>query len=326
MLNTATPTIGLSYSDIGTGVDTSTLVINANGAVLNVGCTFGAASASCTPTTPLAGGATTLSATIKDFAGNISHKATVSFTIGINQPPVAVDDTATTTAGTPVNVSVLTNDSDPDGDALTVTSFTQGANGTVTFVANVATYTPAAGLTGNDSFTYTISDGHGGSATATVNVSVSPTGPTITSFNPTNGTVGATVAIQGTAFDPAPGKTIVKFNGVGAVVTSLSQTSIQTAVPLGATTGRITVEPPNGTATSTDDFVVQLQQDFALAVSPTAGAVLQGASTSYTVDLTSTGLEPFTGLATLTLAIGRHRDAQPVYIDRRPAGHAYGHG
>jgi subtilisin len=91
---------------------------------------------------------------------------------GGNNPPVAVDDSATTDQGVAVTVNVLANDSDPDGDPLTVTAVSQPANGSVTFTATDVTYTPAANFYGNDSFGYTISDGNGGSASATVAVTV----------------------------------------------------------------------------------------------------------------------------------------------------------
>jgi hypothetical protein len=71
-------------------------------------------------------------------------------------------------------VDVLTNDSDADGDTLTVSANSQGAHGTVTCAAGSCTYTPAAGFSGSDSFTYTVSDGNGGTDTATVNVTVTP--------------------------------------------------------------------------------------------------------------------------------------------------------
>jgi hypothetical protein len=69
---------------------------------------------------------------------------------------------------------VLANDSfAPDtGETLTVTAVTQGSNGSVTFTATGVSYTPNANFFGSDSFTYTISDGNGGSDTATVNVTV----------------------------------------------------------------------------------------------------------------------------------------------------------
>ena len=67
-------------------------------------------------------------------------------------------------------VDALANDTDVDGDTLTVVAFTQGRHGSVTY--NAATlsfrYTPDKGFRGTDTFAYTISDGHGGTATAIV--------------------------------------------------------------------------------------------------------------------------------------------------------------
>jgi subtilisin family serine protease len=72
-------------------------------------------------------------------------------------PPTAVADTATTFENTAVRIDVLANDTDPDGDRLTLTGFRQPSHGTV--LANTdgtLQYTPAAGFVGTDSFTYTI--------------------------------------------------------------------------------------------------------------------------------------------------------------------------
>jgi IPT/TIG domain len=77
--------------------------------------------------------------------------------------------------------------------------------------------------------------------------------PTITSFSPTSGPVGAKVTINGTNFT---GATSVKFNGVTATFVVNSATKITATVPTGATTGRITVTTAGGTATSTSDFTV----------------------------------------------------------------------
>ena len=92
-----------------------------------------------------------------------------------NDPPVAVDDSDTTPADTPVTIDVLDNDYDTDGDTLTVDSVTQGTNGTVTNNGNYVTYNPKDYFTGIDSFTYTISDDNGGIDTATVTVTVTRT-------------------------------------------------------------------------------------------------------------------------------------------------------
>ena len=64
---------------------------------------------------------------------------------------------------------MLANDSDLDGDTLSVTSVSTPAHGSaVVNAAGTITYTPAANYNGPDSFTYTVGDGHGGTATATV--------------------------------------------------------------------------------------------------------------------------------------------------------------
>jgi hypothetical protein len=91
-----------------------------------------------------------------------------------NHAPVATSDFATTFEDTPVTINVLSNDSDQDGDALAVVSVTQGANGVVvTNGSSTVKYSPAANFFGADSFTYTVSDSVGGSATGVVSVTVS---------------------------------------------------------------------------------------------------------------------------------------------------------
>jgi VCBS repeat-containing protein len=90
-----------------------------------------------------------------------------------NHAPVAHDDNATVNEDSTNNIiDVLANDTDSDGDTLTITGVTQGTNGSVTNNATDVSYTPAPLFFGSDAFTYTISDGHGGNATATVHVTV----------------------------------------------------------------------------------------------------------------------------------------------------------
>ncbi len=103
--------------------------------------------------------------------GSASATVTVTVNAALNAPPVAVDDSSTTAPGTPVTIPVLANDSDPDGDTLTVVAATQGAKGTVAVNADgTITYTPGRKAKGSDSFTYTIEDGTGNAASATVSV------------------------------------------------------------------------------------------------------------------------------------------------------------
>lgn len=90
----------------------------------------------------------------------------------VNRAPLAVNDSATVDRNAAaVSIAVLSNDSDPDGDALTITASTAPANGTATISGSSVLYTPRAGFTGSDSFSYTISDG-ALTATATVNITV----------------------------------------------------------------------------------------------------------------------------------------------------------
>lgn len=91
----------------------------------------------------------------------------------LNDPPVAMSNNAITEKDTSVVIDVLGNDSDPDvGDMLTVGSVTQGTNGSVANFGSYVTYTPTTGFNGTDSFGYTVSDGNGGTDTATVSVTV----------------------------------------------------------------------------------------------------------------------------------------------------------
>jgi hypothetical protein len=113
--------------------------------------------------------------TISDGRGGTAG-AVVGITVSpVNDAPAAVPDAAATNEDTPLTVSPLLNDSDPDGDTLSVASFTQAAHGTVAGGAGgKLTYTPAANYNGPDSFSYTISDGQGGTANGIVNVTVLP--------------------------------------------------------------------------------------------------------------------------------------------------------
>ena len=103
-----------------------------------------------------------------------SAPATVTVTVGsVNHNPVAVDDSATTPQDTPVTIDVLANDTDADQDTLSIESTTTPSNGLVVVNPdNSITYTPNTGFLGSDSFTYGIVDGHGGSASAIVSITV----------------------------------------------------------------------------------------------------------------------------------------------------------
>jgi hypothetical protein len=77
--------------------------------------------------------------------------------------------------------------------------------------------------------------------------------PKITGFMPTSGPIGTVVTIHGSAFQ---GATSVAFNGVEASFSVMSYSKIRATVPVGATTGPITVTTPDGRSRSRTDYVV----------------------------------------------------------------------
>ena len=105
---------------------------------------------------------------IGETAGDDKTFATIA-----SQPPTAVDDAVTTAMNTALVIDVLTNDSDPDNDDLSITDVASPTDGTAVpdIASNTITYTPNSGFTGVDIFVYTVSDGTD-TANATVTITV----------------------------------------------------------------------------------------------------------------------------------------------------------
>jgi hypothetical protein len=111
--------------------------------------------------------------------GNDTAEVTVSF-VGVEPPnkaPAALNDTVRTDEDMAVTISVLANDSDEDGDTLTVAQVGTPEHGSVSDNGGeTVTYTPDPGFTGTDTFTYTVSDGNGETDSADVTVEVGDLG------------------------------------------------------------------------------------------------------------------------------------------------------
>ena len=123
-------------------------------------------------------GTATISVAVSDGV----NQTTGSFSLAVNavnDPPIATDDTVSTAEGASITFDLLANDSDLENDSLTVSAIgtpaygtvTDNLDGTITYTANV----DAAG-SGNviDSISYAVSDGQGGTATASIDIIIVP--------------------------------------------------------------------------------------------------------------------------------------------------------
>ena len=189
--------------------------------------------------------------TIKDTNGLVSAAATVSVTVtpATNQAPVAVSDTASVVAGGSVNVAVLSNDTDVEGniDVTSVVIVTQPANGTVgvNTQTGVVNYVHNGGLSTSDSFTYTLRDTQGAvsnSGTVSITILRRPVAndDVLTVQRGDDGTLNVI------ANDTAPSGTVAP-----ASVTIVTQPTRGTVTALG--NGQISYQH-DGTATTSDQF------------------------------------------------------------------------
>ncbi|MFC1548151.1 Ig-like domain-containing protein, partial [Candidatus Neomarinimicrobiota bacterium] len=111
-----------------------------------------------------------------DGKGGIDTAAVVVSVLPVNDTPIAEDDFAEVIEDTPGTISVLSNDSDIDGDSLIVVAVSDGAHGSCVISEGTEsiTYTPDIHFTGEDIFGYVLSDNHGGLDMATVGIIVLP--------------------------------------------------------------------------------------------------------------------------------------------------------
>lgn len=226
------------------------------------------------------------SVTVKSSAGGVdSEPVTVvgsAPVVGPNQDPVAENDSATTSAGVPVPIAVLANDSDPDGNTpLSVVGLTQPADGQGSTALSGSTqvvYTPPATLTTQlvTTFTYQVQDARGGQSTpATVTVSVAPNQAPVAA-NDTASAIGngTPVSIDVLANDSDP-----EGNTPLSIVNLSQPASGQGTV---ATDGiQVTYTPPSGvTANFSTSFTYQIRDSLgavsnvaSVTVAVTAAAV-----------------------------------------------------
>lgn len=118
-----------------------------------------------------------ISYTVTDPAGNTATSTVAVTVTPVNDAPVAAPDAITTPLDTPVTLDIVANDSDPDGDALTIVGTPTSVDGTVTVGPDgrSVTFTPTAGFVGTTVIDYTVTDPTGVTASSTLTVTVATT-------------------------------------------------------------------------------------------------------------------------------------------------------
>jgi hypothetical protein len=222
-LNPTSGLVGASVTITGTNF-TGATAVSFNGTAAS----FTVVNAT-TITTTVPGGATTGNVTVTTPGGTSNG---VNFTV---TPPAPTISSFTPGNG-PVGTGVTITGTNFTG--VTAVSFNgTAASFTVNSATSISTSVPATATTGTISVTTP-----GGTATSASSFLVTPV---ISSLNPASGLVGTSVTITGTTFT---GTTGVSFNGTAASFTVVNNTTITTNVPVGATTGNVTVTTPGGTS------------------------------------------------------------------------------
>lgn len=117
-------------------------------------------------------GTLTLGFYASDTSGGSSRGNLTIAVTPVNDAPVAAADYVATDAGEPLEIAALGNDSDLDGDALSLEDVGEPAHGSAVIEDGKIIYTPSDGYTGVDEFRYTAGDTSGATATATIKVGV----------------------------------------------------------------------------------------------------------------------------------------------------------
>jgi large repetitive protein len=180
---------------------------------------------------------------------------TVDLTVtAVNDAPTAGDDTAAVLLKKSVTISVLANDTDPEGNPFSIQSFTQPTKGTVRRSGNTFVYTSTGPLAGADSFTYTVVDSLGAAATATVQIAITdPVAPALTA-------VRARYGVAGLADLKSLGRIVLPWAGLTRFELGFSEDAIPTAAaltltgPAGAVPLTLAPVPAGGAKTAVWSF------------------------------------------------------------------------
>ncbi len=276
-----TPTIGpIGTSVTITGTNFSPIPTE------NVAKFFNNKTATVTASTPISITVTVPSGTttgkISVTTNCLTVTSTTDFTIGTSTFPTITSFTPTSgLIGTTVTITGTNFSTTPANNTVKFNGTTAVA--TASTATSITTTVPTGATTGKISVTI-----GGNTATSATDFTVNIPLPTITSFTPTSGPVGTTVTITGTNFNTTPANNTLKFNGTTAIVTASTGTSITTTVPLGATTGTITVTVAGNTATSATNFTVTSSPIITITTQPSDFIACIGQTATFTCAATGT--------------------------------------
>jgi VCBS repeat-containing protein len=273
---------------------------------------------------------------VSDGHGGTSNTVTVDVTVNpLNDWPLAADDKATVDEGGTTTIAVLTNDFDAEGDTLTPSMVDQPSHGTVTVNPDgTITYANNGDETTGDSFTYSVSDGHGGTSnTVTVFLTVNPvndaptadiaptdytarersnltlhgTGLSIGDVDAGGSTVTATLTVGEGILTLNVGSNSVTLGGNGTSSVTLSGTVVEINNLLaGANSGKIIYEDDSHTPVASTTLTLQVDDN-----GHTGAGGAQTASDSATITVTPVNDTPaVTVPGTLILA----EDSGPTAI------------
>ena len=254
-------------------------------------------------------GIATINYTISDGNGGTSSTTVTVTVTPLNDPPLAVDDSATTPVDHPIVIVVLANDSDPDGNPLTVTTATV-TDGQGTVVINpdgTIEFTPTTGFSGSVTIIYTISDGQGGTAMATVTVLVDAPPIATDDFASTTPDTAVLISVLLNDIDPEGlpltiiDATILASEGTLTIAGNQLQYTPPAGV-VGTVTGTYTIQDEAGniaTANVTITIAVAPQPELPIAVSDSATTVLQ---TPVIIDVLANDSDPAGGALTVITA------------------------
>jgi hypothetical protein len=222
------------------------------------------ASSYTTPATATTDNGSTFTVVVSNAAGSVTSNAAL---LTVSPASVAPSITSLNPTSGPVGSSVTITGANFGATQGTSTVRFNGTSAVPTSwsATSIVATVPAGATTGNVVVTA------GGTASNGVNFTVTVPAPSITSLNPAAGLVGTSVTISGANFGATQGSSTVKFNGISAVPTSWSATSIATTVPAGATTGNVVVTVGGVTSNGASFTVTVPPPPSITSLNPTSG-------------------------------------------------------